>query len=174
MVDKIAEGVVASINYVLTVDGAEFERSESGQPLEYLHGAENIVPGLEKALIGKKVGDKVQVTLAPADAYGEYDDEAFERVVRADIPDADSLEVGMIIELEDDDGNLFEAVIKELTKDEVVLDFNPELAGKTVTFDVEVVAIRAANGDEIAQGYPEGLESIFEVHYHDDDYDDED
>lgn len=175
-VNVIQDGVVASINYVLTVDGVEYERSEPGQPLEYLHGAENIVPGLEKALLGKKVGDRVQVTLPPSEAYGEYDEEAYENVLRSDIPDPDALEVGMIIELEDDDGNIFEASVKELTDDTVTLDFNPELAGKTVNFDVEIVSIRPANGDELQQGYPEGLEGIFEVHFHDDedDYADED
>ncbi len=166
-VDKIANGVVAKINYVLTVDGTEMERSQPGEPLEYLHGAENIVPGLEKALEGKGVGDRLTVTLQPDEAYGDYDDEAVETFLLEDIPDADILQPGMIIELEDEDGYLIEAVVKEITKETAVLDFNPELAGKVVTFNVEVMALRPANGDEMEQGYPEGLDEFFEGHAHD-------
>ncbi|MBC8170469.1 MAG: FKBP-type peptidyl-prolyl cis-trans isomerase, partial [Anaerolineae bacterium] len=71
-VDKITDGVVVSMTYVLTVDGEEVGRAGTEEPLEYLHGAENIVPGLEAALVGKKVGDQVHVTVPPEEAYGDY------------------------------------------------------------------------------------------------------
>src|SRR5690606_13747665 len=103
-VERIEDGVVVSLNYVLTVEGEEVARTEEGEPMEYLHGAENIVPGLETALTGKPLGDRVSVTLSPADAYGDYDDENVEELDREDVPNADELEAGMIIEVEDEEG----------------------------------------------------------------------
>lgn len=161
-VDKIANGVVATIAYTLTVDGEVIEEASKEDPLEYLHGAENIVPGLEAALLGKTIGDKLSVTLDPEDAYGEYDEDNFEEIEPADLPD--DIEEGMEILIEDDDGNMYEAIVSEITDDAVVLDFNPDLAGKTVTFDVEVIALREADDEEMDHGHPHS--------YHDDDYDD--
>src|SRR5690606_16527032 len=76
--EKITDGMVVSLAYVLTVDGVEVSRTDADDPLEYLHGAENIIPGLEAALTGKQVGDKINVTLAPEDAYGDYDQDEVE------------------------------------------------------------------------------------------------
>src|SRR5690606_35717651 len=113
-------------------------------------------PGLEAALDGKVVGDKISVTLTPDEAYGAYDEEDYEEVDRADIPDADQLEVGMVLEVEDEDGYSYMAFVKELTADTVVLDFNPPLAGKTLTYDVEVMSMRAATEEELAHGHVHG------------------
>ncbi len=160
---KITDGLVVSLNYVLTVDGEIIAQTETGEPMEYLHGAEEILPGLEEALDGKEVGVKFSVTLAPEDAYGEYDDEDVEEIDRADIPNVDELEVGMIVEVEDEDGYAYPAQVQEIGDKVVVLDFNPVLAGKTLTYDVEVVAIREATAEELDHG-----------HAHDADWDEED
>lgn len=152
-VDRIEDGVVVSLNYVLTVDGEEIARTD-GEPMDYLHGAENIVPGLEKALTGKRAGDRITVTLPPSEAYGEYDEDNIEELDREDVPQADELEKGMVIEVEDEEGYTYLAFVRDLTPDTVVLDYNPPLAGKTLTYDVEVVALREADEEELAHGHP--------------------
>ena len=166
-VDRIEDGVVVSLNYVLTVDGEEIARTEEGEPMDYLHGAENIVPGLEAALTGKVLGDRVSVTLKPADAYGDYDDENVEELDREDVPNADELEAGMIIEVEDEEGFTYLATVREVSADTVILDYNPPLAGKTLTYDVEVTALREADEEELAHGHPHGMDD------EDEDWDDE-
>jgi len=167
-VDRIEDGVVVSLNYVLTVDGEEIARTEEGEPMDYLHGAENIVPGLEAALTGKVLGDRVSVTLSPADAYGDYDDENVEELDREDVPNADELEAGMIIEVEDEEGFTYLATVREISAETVILDYNPPLAGKTLTYDVEVTALREADEEELAHGHPHGMDD------EDEDWDDDD
>jgi FKBP-type peptidyl-prolyl cis-trans isomerase SlyD len=154
MADTIADGLVVSVAYKLTVDGELIEEAGADDPLDYLHGAENIVPGLEQALTGKKVGDKFTVTLQPADAYGDYDEDDTDTLDREEMPD--DIEVGMELLLEDEFGNFFEVTILEITDDEVVIDFNSPLAGKEVTYDIEVLAIREADEEEVEHGHPHG------------------
>lgn len=150
-VEKIQDGVVVSLAYKLTVDGETLEEATTDDPLEYLHGANDLLPSLEARLAGKRVGDKLCVTLEPEEGYGEYDPDATEVLGRDSLPD--EVEEGMELMLEDNEGNLFEAVVKEITKDTVVLDFNSPLAGKTVTYDVEVVGLRRADEAELAHGH---------------------
>ena len=172
MAQTIADNKVATVAYRLTVDGEIIDEATADDPLEYLHGAENIVPGLEKALTGKKVGDKLTVTLQPEEAYGEYDPEDTELLDRADLPE--DIEVGMELLLEDEEGNFFEVTIAEIKDDEVLVDFNYPLAGKVVTYEVEVLDIRDADDDEIAHGHVHGDAFYDEEDYDDEDYDDED
>jgi FKBP-type peptidyl-prolyl cis-trans isomerase SlyD len=167
-VDKIAEGVVVSMTYVLTVDGEEVGRANAEEPLEYLHGAENIVPGLEAALDGKAVGDKVNVTVPPEDAYGYYDEDEVDEFDLEDIPGGEALEPGMMVEVEDDDGFIYTGTVMEVTEDSIVVDFNPPLAGKTLTFDVQVVGLREADAEELDHGHPHSLND-----YYDDEDEDE-
>lgn len=161
-VEKIEDGIVVSMTYVLVVDGEEVGRADEDQPLEYLHGAENIVPGLEAALEGKKIGDRVQVTVAPADAYGEYDEDELDEFDRDEIPGSENLEVGMIVEVEDEDGYIYEGTVVELTEGSVIVDFNHPLAGKTLNFDVTVTALREADPEELDHGHPHSLAGMFE------------
>jgi FKBP-type peptidyl-prolyl cis-trans isomerase SlyD len=106
------------------------------------------------------------VTLAPDEGYGEYDDENIEEIDRADIPDADQLKVGMVVEVEDEDGYSYMAHVTEMTDNAVVLDFNPPLAGKTLSYDVEVVDVRLANEDELEHGHVHS--ASFDDDYEDD------
>lgn len=154
--EKVTGGKVVSLNYVLTVDGETLAQAEAGEPMEYLHGAQEILPGLEAAIDGKLVGDKFSVTLEPEDAYGEYEDEDVEEIDRADIPNADELEAGMAVEVEDEDGFTYTAEVIEVTPEIVVLDFNPPLAGKTLTYDVEIVGLREATAEELEHGHVHG------------------
>jgi len=169
-IDRIQDGVVVSLAYRLTVDGEEIARTDDGEAMEYLHGAENIVPGLEKALTGRKIGDQFAVTLQPDEAYGDYDDENIEELDRQDVPDAETLEKGMVIEVEDEEGFVYLAFVRDLTADTVVLDYNPPLAGKTLTYEVEVLALREADDEELAHGHVHGMDDLWD----DEDDDEED
>lgn len=149
----VADDVVVEIEYTLTVDGEVLDSSKEDGPLEYLHGYDNIVPGLEKALTGKTVGDNVKVTIKPEDGYGEHDKEAIVFVPRMEIPAEIPLEEGTEIVMEDDDGDYVTAVIAWIGPDEVKLDFNHPLAGFTLHFDVEVIGLREATEEELDHGH---------------------
>ncbi|MCB9453130.1 MAG: peptidylprolyl isomerase [Anaerolineaceae bacterium] len=157
----IQDDKVVSLTYVLTVDGEEASRADANEPLEYLHGAENIVPGLEAALTGKKVGDKFSVTIQPDDAYGEYDEDDIDEFPRNEIPGSENLEIGMMVEIEDEDGYVDVGMIKEITPEAIIVDFNAPLAGKTLHFDVQVVAIREADEEELDHGHPHSLAGFY-------------
>ncbi|HEX2908263.1 MAG TPA: peptidylprolyl isomerase, partial [Phototrophicaceae bacterium] len=135
---------------------------DANEPLEYLHGAENNVPGLEAALAGKQVGDKLTVTVPPEEAYGDYDEDDVDEFDLDEIPGAENLEPGMVVEVEDDDGYVYVGVVQEIDEDIVVVDFNPPLAGKTLTFAVEVLGLRAADETEIEHGHPHSLDEFYE------------
>jgi FKBP-type peptidyl-prolyl cis-trans isomerase SlyD len=170
MTDKIADGLVVSLAYILKVEGEEVDRADRDEPFEYLHGADNIVPGLENALTGKRVGDKLTLTITPEDGYGDYDEEEIEELDRDELPGAETLEPGTMVQLEDEDGYVYVATVARVTPDSVVLDFNPPLAGKTLDYDVEVLAIREATSDEKLHGHVHGSDDYYEDGY-DDDYD---
>lgn len=161
-VEKIEEGIVVSMAYRLTVDGEEVGQAGADAPLEYLHGAENIVPGLEAALAGKKVGDRVQVSVPPEQGYGAYDDEDIDEFDRADIEGSEELELGSDVEVEDDSGMIYEGAVVEITDNTIVVDFNHPLAGKTLNFDVQVVALREADEEELDHGHPHSLEGMWD------------
>jgi FKBP-type peptidyl-prolyl cis-trans isomerase SlyD len=161
-VDTIRDGVVVSMSYVLKVDGQEVGRADADDPLEYLHGAENIVPGLEAALEGKRVGDRVDVTVPPEDAYGDYDEEDIDEFDKDEIPGAENLETGMVVEVEDEDGYVYIGMVKEVKADTVLVDFNPPLAGKTLSFSVEVLKLREADEEELDHGHPHSLDDFYE------------
>jgi FKBP-type peptidyl-prolyl cis-trans isomerase SlyD len=154
--ERVAPGKVVSLAYTLTVDGQEVARTEANEPMEYLHGAQNILPGLEAALDGRSVGEQFSVTLPPDQAYGDYDEEDMEEIDREDVPGAEDLEVGMVVEVEDEDGYSYIAHVRSINSETILLDFNPPLAGKTLTYDVEVVGVREATEEELDHGHVHG------------------
>ena len=105
---------------------------------------------------GKSAGDKFVATIAPEDAYGEYIAEAVQSVPRANFQGVDNIEVGMQFQSQTDDGHVMLVTVKEVTDEEVVVDGNHPLAGQALTFDVEIVEVRAATADEIAHGHAHG------------------
>jgi len=113
---KVADGVVVSFQYKLFVDGKLYveEENDDDNQIDYLHGADNILPGLETALNGRTVGENLKVTLSPDDAYGEYDAENIESLDRDDVPDVEQLEIGMMIEVENEDGSIELAHVKSI------------------------------------------------------------
>jgi FKBP-type peptidyl-prolyl cis-trans isomerase SlyD len=154
---KIGKDSVVSIDYKLHLgDGKIVDESEAGEPLVYLHGYEQIVPGLEKVLEGKSAGDTVNPTVAPADGYGDYDPEGVEEVPRSEFPEDLEIKAGGILSATDDDGDEVDFLVKEVKKDAVVVDFNHPFAGKTLHFDVKVVEVRAATAEELEHGHAHG------------------
>jgi FKBP-type peptidyl-prolyl cis-trans isomerase SlyD len=145
-------GTVVSFNYHLTDDeGSTLDQSE--EPLEYLPGCDNIIPGLEKALEGTKPGDQRTVVVEPADAYGEYDPERV-WILRKDAADEGmELSPGMMVMADTDEGSL-PLTVREVTEDSVVVDANHPLAGQRLHFEVEIVTVRAATDQEMEQGHP--------------------
>jgi len=154
----ITEGQIVSLDYILSIkDGDVVESSKEEGPLEYLHGNGEIPEGLEVALEGKAVGDKIELTLQPQDAFGEYDLEALTTVPRSEFPDDAEIEtdqwiqVGVQMEDEEDDGEFeIEMRIVEINTEAVVLDANHPLAGKTIEYKVEVREFHPATEEEIA------------------------
>ncbi|WP_442485018.1 FKBP-type peptidyl-prolyl cis-trans isomerase [Aeoliella sp. SH292] len=153
---QIADKSVVAIDYTLTDDQGEvIDSSEGGEPLWYLHGFENIVPGLERELTGKKVGDQFQVSISPVDGYGERDAELEQEIARDQFEDVDEIEQGMQFHAETDEGYLVFTVI-EVGDDMVTVDGNHPLAGMTLNFDVTVREIRSATPEEIEHGHVHG------------------
>ncbi|AKJ03617.1 FKBP-type peptidyl-prolyl cis-trans isomerase SlyD [Archangium gephyra] len=154
---QITKDSVVSIDYRLHLgDGKIIDESEAGDPLVYLHGYEEIVPGLEKALEGKKAGESLKVVVEPKDGYGEYDPDGVEEVPREDFPPDMELEAGGIVSATDEDGDDVEFLVKELRPKTVVIDFNDPMAGKTLHFEVTVREVRAATKEELEHGHAHG------------------
>lgn len=153
----VAENKVVTIHYTLTDDdGEELDSSRGGEPLEYLQGAENIVPGLENALLGKNVGDKLTVVVEPEDGYGERDEEAIQHVPRDKFPAKAKLSAGMPIHAQTEDGETVQAWIVDVKPNQVTVDFNHPLAGERLHFAVEIVSVREATAEELEHGHPHG------------------
>lgn len=150
------DGTVVSIHYTLRDDdGDVIDSSVDAEPLDYLHGAGNIVPGLEAAMAGKAVGAKFQVTVPPADGYGERGPDP-KPVPRSAFPDDMELELGTQLFVRGPDGEPFPVWIAGVSDEDVMLDQNHPLAGATLHFEVEVLSIRAATKDELEHGHPHG------------------
>ncbi|MCA9271321.1 MAG: peptidylprolyl isomerase [Planctomycetales bacterium] len=155
---QIAKDKVVTLDYTLTDDdGQILDSSEGRGDFVYLHGASNIIPGLESALDGKSPGDACQVVVAPADAYGERVEELVHTVSRENFADIDDLEVGMQfrVGLAEDEDEMIMTVV-EIGDDAVTLDGNHDLAGMTLHFDVAVRDVRDATAEEIDHGHVHG------------------
>jgi FKBP-type peptidyl-prolyl cis-trans isomerase SlyD len=147
---------VVNFNYTLTNAAGEVLDKSQGEPLVYLHGAHNIVPGLENAMLGKQVGDKFKVTVEPEEAYGEYQAEMVQEVPRNMFQGVDDIQAGMQFQAQTDDG-VQVVTVKDVTPELVIVDANHPLAGQALTFDVEVVAIRVATAEELEHGHAHGV-----------------
>ncbi len=154
---QIAQDSVALIDYTLTNDAGDvIDSSKGGEPLAYLHGHRNIIPGLENALVGKVVGDSLKVSVAPAEGYGELNPELLETVPRNLFQGVDNIEVGMQFQAQTAQG-MQVITVKAVDGDEVTVDGNHPLAGQTLHFDVTVTEVRAATGEELEHGHVHGV-----------------
>ena len=147
---------VVSFHYTLSgEDGEQLESSRERQPMTYLHGASNIIPGLEKAMAGKQVGDEFQVTVPPGEAYGERKPGNVQRISAKHFGDTRRLSPGQLVSLQTKQGPI-QAVVVKIGRFNVDVDINHPLAGKTLTFDVEVTDIRDATEEEVQHGHVHG------------------
>lgn len=153
----IAKDHIVTFNYTLTnAEGTELDKSEAGTPLAYLHGHSNIIPGLEKELEGKSAGESLKVTVAPAEAYGEYNEEAVQEVPKEMFQGVETIEAGMQFQAQTEAG-IQVVTVKAVEGDNVIIDSNHPLAGQELTFDVEIVEVRAATEDELSHGHAHGV-----------------
>ncbi|RCL44890.1 MAG: peptidylprolyl isomerase [Candidatus Thioglobus sp.] len=151
----VGDNMVVSMHYTLTdPQGNVLDSSESAEPLAYLHGANNIIPGLERGLIGKTVDDECQVTVAPEEGYGAVIPELVQSVDKAAFEGVESLEAGMAFEARSPEGEVQRVVITEINGDQVTVDGNHPLAGVTLNFDVKIVSVRDATAEELEHGHP--------------------
>ncbi len=154
---KIKDNSVVTIDYTLTNDAGEvIDTSKGSEPLAYLHGAKNIIPGLEAALSGKEAGDQLQVHLEPNEAYGEHHEEMIQTVDPSLFQGVDELAVGMEFHAQGENGNMQVVRIVAIEDDKVTIDGNHPLAGVPLNFDVTVVDIREATEEEMAHGHVHG------------------
>lgn len=153
---RVADGKIVSIHYVLTSDEGEVLDKSGATPLPYLHGAGNIVPGLERGLSGHGIGDQVKVDVPPQEAYGHHDPEGIQQVPRAAFPEDIELQAGMQFEAHNEAGEAMPIWISEVAGETIMVDFNHPLAGETLHFDVTIADIRDATAEEREHGHPHG------------------
>lgn len=163
----VANDVVVSMAYRLKVNGEEVDSSDESGPLEFLQGSHNIINGLEDQIYGMKIGDTRSIIVQPKDGYGEIDPLAMIDVPRSEFPPDLPLEVGVELDIRDEDGEIFPATIVDVNPSMVRLDFNHPLAGETLTFDVEIVDLRAPTAEELEHGH------VHSGHTHHDEFEEE-
>lgn len=152
---QISDKAAVQFHYTLTnLGGDQLDSSRGEEPLSYLHGAGNIISGLEDALTGKSIGDRFSVTIPPEQAYGEVDD-TMVQVVSKRMFDGMDIEIGMQFHADVSHGSGV-ITITGIDGDDVTVDGNHPLAGETLIFDVEVVDIRSATADELEHGHIHG------------------
>jgi len=153
---QIADGVVVAMDYTLTGDDGEvLDSSEGRGPLHYLHGAGNIIPGLERELVGMSVGDSKQVTVEGEDGYGERHEGLVQEVpleAMAGVPD---IQVGMQLRASTDGGETL-VTVTAISDTRVTVDGNHPMAGRRLHFDVKIVELRDATDDERQHGHAHG------------------
>ena len=143
--DKVvADGMKVKFDYTLTVGTEQVETTQGKQPLEYVHGKKMLIPGLEKELVGMKAGDAKTITVKAEDAYGPVRPEALREIDKTKLPKDITPKIGMVLEMQDPQGNAYPAVVKEVKDKTFILDFNHPLAGKELKFDVKIVSVDVA------------------------------
>ena len=149
---NIADKMYVTIDYTLTLEsGQEIDKSPEGQPLGFITGTGQIIPGLEKALLGRIAGDSAKVVVEPEDAYGPVKDDLFQEVPSSQFPSDADIKPGMAFEAQGPQGPFMITVAKVNDNDTVSVDLNHPMAGKQLHFDVNVVEVREPTAEELAQ-----------------------
>lgn len=155
---QITKDKVVSIEYTLKDDqGQIIDTSDGRGPLAYLHGAGNIIPGLENALEGKSTGDSLEVSVPPTEGYGERDDSQMQTIPRNMFEGVDTIEVGMQFHAQSEHGVQI-VTVTEISEDQITVDANHPLAGMNLHFSVTVGEIREATQEELSHGHVHGPE----------------
>jgi FKBP-type peptidyl-prolyl cis-trans isomerase SlyD len=153
---KIATDTVVAFLYTLKDESGQMLDQSGGGPMAYLHGHGQIVPGLEQELTGRSAGEKLQVHVAPADGYGEYNAAFVQMVPRAAFQGIPDLRVGMALSTRTQNGGAARVIVREIGADAVTVDGNHALAGKDLFFDIEIVDVRAASEEELEHRHVHG------------------
>jgi FKBP-type peptidyl-prolyl cis-trans isomerase SlyD len=154
---QISSQKVVTIDYTLTDNqNAVLDSSEGGEPLAYIHGIGNLIPGLENALEGKAAGDAFRVAIQPDQAYGERRENLVQTLPRQHFDGVDNLEVGMQFQASTQDGDTQIVTVVAIQGDQVTVDGNHPLAGQTLNFEVLVVEVRDATAEELEHGHVHG------------------
>ncbi|MCB2182318.1 MAG: peptidylprolyl isomerase [Desulfobulbaceae bacterium] len=149
---NIEDKLFVSIDYILTLEsGEEVDRSPEGEPLGFIMGSGQMIPGLEKGLMGSAKGDRTKITVDPEDAYGTVREEMFQEIPRSQFPDDAKVEPGMTFQAHGPQGPIMINVMEVNDNDVVKVDLNHPLAGKKLFFDINVVDVRQPTSDELAQ-----------------------
>ena len=150
---KIAKDSAVSIDYVLKDDNGNIvDSSKETSPLEFLCGYDNIIPGLEKVLIGKSAGESFSVSINPEEGYGDYDSTLIQTVKRKQIESDDSIEIGVHFQVDTPEGPMIYTVIK-IEGDDITLDGNHPLAGQNLHFEIEIKNVRESTEEERQYGH---------------------
>lgn len=151
---KIAENCVVAIDYTLKDNEQnELDSSSGREPLRYLHGAQNIIPGLEKALTGKAAGDELQVTVQPEEAYGPINPDLIQKAPLSAFEGVEEVKPGMQFQAEGPSGQTQIITVREVHDDGVAIDANHPLAGQVLHFDVRIQDVREATEEEVEHGH---------------------
>lgn len=154
---QISKNSVVSFHYSLkNAQGDELENNQAEDPTLYLHGANNIIPGLEKAMEGRSAGDSFEVDLSPADAYGERRDDMAQRVPAKYLKHEGKLRPGQTVRINTDKGMRSATVIK-VGKFSVDVDMNHPLAGQQLHFSIQIADVRQATAEEVQHGHAHGV-----------------
>jgi len=153
MTKTVEDNLVITLDYKLIVEDELLESTEDGEPILFIQGIGQIIPGLENTLYGMEVGDQKTVVIQPEDAYGEYDPESLQEAKKEEFSEEVPLDVGTFLDLEDDEGDVLSAQIIAAEEDTITLDFNHPLAGKTLTFEITVTDLRPASEEELDHGH---------------------
>ena len=153
---KIDHQAAVTFHYTLRdEEGTDLESSRSAEPSAYLHGANNIITGLESAMTGRTAGDIFSVTLAPADAYGMPQADKVQRVPVKHLVFKGKLRPGLLAKLNTSQG-MVPVTVTKAGRHSADVDTNHPLAGKTLTFDIEIMDVRAASAEEVSHGHVHG------------------
>lgn len=153
---KVAQDSVVSFHYTLKDEAGSVIDQSDGEPMAYLHGHGQIVPGLERELSGKLAGDKLQVRVSPAEGYGEHIAAMVQQIPREAFSKIAGLHVGMELQTRTRSGHPATVVVKEIGPELVTVDGNHELAGKTLFFDIEIAEVRTASEEELSHQHVHG------------------
>lgn len=154
---QIADRCVVTLAYTLRdAVGTVLDQADAGEPFVYLHGRHSIVPGLEQGLAGREPGARCMVTVTPQDGYGMRDEKLVQVVAREQFETETPLAVGMQFHTRDAGGQVHMVAIMALADDAVTIDANHPLAGQTLNFEVEILAVREATLEELAHGHAHG------------------
>jgi FKBP-type peptidyl-prolyl cis-trans isomerase SlyD len=164
-VASVAAGKVVVIHYTLTgADGRLIESTRGKAPMAYLHGQNNVIPGLEAALSGQEAGAHVQFTVPPEQGYGERKGKGPQSVPRKEFPRKMELREGMPLDIPGSDGQPVRVWVTRMQGSKVWIDVDHPLAGQTLTFDVEVVGVRDPYPEELEHGHAHGTDGHSHQH----------